>query len=315
MTVFVWSTTMAINWYPGHMHKAKQAMRTIMSQVDVVIEVLDARLPYSSENPMLSGIRGDKPCIKVLTKSDLADPVLTQQWQHTFEQVATMKAIVVSAKNPSNIKDLLTLCHQLSPHNAKQTQQLNAMIMGIPNVGKSTLINHLAGKSIAKTGNEPAVTKQQQRIKLPRAITLIDTPGVLWPKFDNQNNGYRLGITGAIKDTAISHDDMAIYAIEYLRDHYASRLMARYQLPGLVGESEAILQQIGQYRGCISAGGMVDITRAASILLNEIRDGKLGQITFETPEMMHNERVVTERAIAALAEKKAAKKATRRRRK
>jgi len=295
---------MAINWYPGHMHKASKEMRKIMPQVDLMVEVLDGRIPFSSENPMLAQLRGDKPCIKVLSKCDLADPVLTQTWQDYLERDKGVKTIALTTQEPERIKELLDLCHKLVPSKSAGVKNIQAMIMGIPNVGKSTLINHLAGRQIAKTGNEPAVTKMQQRIKLDRGIVLLDTPGVLWPKLENQHGGFRLAITGAIKETAISNEDIALYAVAYLRDAYPNYLLDRYQLSELSPDDETLLSEIGSQRGCLRAGGRVDLERAAKIVLTELRAGTLGQLTLETPEMMEQELI----EMADLKEKTQAKK-------
>tara|TARA_R110002049_G_scaffold256516_3_gene431918 strand:- start:505 stop:1437 length:933 start_codon:yes stop_codon:yes gene_type:complete len=302
-----------INWYPGHMHKASKEMRQIIPQVDLIIEVIDARIPFSSQNPMLAEIRGDKPCIKVLSKSDLADPVLTKQWQDYFEQENNVKTIALSTLQPEKMRDLLDLCHKMVPiqDSASGANRLQAMIMGIPNVGKSSLINILAGKTIAKTGNEPAVTKMQQRIKLDQGIVLLDTPGVLWPKLENRHGGYRLAITGAIKETAVSNDDIAMYAVDYFRIQYPELLKERYQLDELPIDEMSLLGMIGMRRGCLRAGGIVDLERAAKILLTEFRDATIGLISLETPEMVEKELV----EMLAIREEKAAKKAARKQKK
>jgi len=278
-----------INWYPGHMYKASKEMRKIIPSVDLIIEILDARIPFSSENPMLADIRGDKPCIKVLSKSDLADPVVTQQWQDYLEQQKGVKTIALTTEEPEKMRGLLNLCHQMLAEKSKSDRNIHAMIMGIPNVGKSTLINNLAGRMIAKTGNEPAVTKNQQRIKLDQGITLLDTPGVLWPKLENKHGGYRLAITGAIKETAVSNDDIGMYAVGYFRQRYPELLKARYRLDELPEDEVALLEAIGAKRGCLRAGGLVDLERAAKIVLTEFRDITIGRISLETPEMMEQE--------------------------
>ncbi|NQZ53621.1 MAG: ribosome biogenesis GTPase YlqF [Piscirickettsiaceae bacterium] len=300
-----------INWYPGHMHKASKEMRKIVPQVDLIIEILDARIPFSSENPMLADIRGDKPCIKVLSKSDLADPIMTQKWQDYLEQEKNVKTIALTTEEPEKMHGLLNLCHKMVPVKANGSERLEAMIMGIPNVGKSTLINHLAGKVIAKTGNEPAVTKIQQRIKLDQGVVLLDTPGVLWPKLENRHGGYRLAITGAIKETAISNDDIAMYAVGYFRHAYPELLKQRYQLEKLPEDELDLLEMIGAKRGCLRAGGRVDLDRAAKIVLTEFRDATIGHITLETPAMMEEELV----EMIRIREEKAAKKDARKKKK
>jgi len=295
------------------MHKASKEMRQIIPQVDLIIEVIDARIPFSSQNPMLAEIRGDKPCIKVLSKSDLADPVLTKHWQDYFEQENNVKTIALSTQQPEKMRDLLELCHKMVPiqDSASGANRLQAMIMGIPNVGKSSLINILAGKMIAKTGNEPAVTKMQQRIKLDQGIVLLDTPGVLWPKLENKHGGYRLAITGAIKETAVSNDDIAMYAVDYFRVQYPALLRARYQLDELPIDEMSLLGMIGMKRGCLRAGGIVDLDRAAKILLTEFRDGTIGQISLETPAMVEKELI----EMLIIRQEKAAKKAARKQKK
>ena len=298
---------MTINWYPGHMYKASKEMRKVMPQVDLMIEVLDGRIPFSSENPMLAQLRGDKPCIKVLSKCDLADPVLTQLWQDYLEQDKDVKTIALTTDLPERMMDLLVLCKQMVPNKASSVKNIQAMIMGIPNVGKSTLINHLAGRLIAKTGNEPAVTKMQQRIKLDQGIVLLDTPGVLWPKLENQHGGYRLAVTGAIKETAVSNDDIAMYALAYLREAYPESLKDRYKLAELAKDDVTLLEMIGRKRGCLRSGGIVDLERAAKILLTELRAGTLGRVTLETPAMMENELL----AVANIKKLQAAKKAAK----
>jgi ribosome biogenesis GTPase A len=304
---------MAIQWYPGHMHKASKEIRAALPQVDVIIEVLDARIPFSSENPMLASLRGDKPCIKILNKSDLADPERTQQWQDYLDQQKQVSTLAFNGLQPDKIKELIQLCQKMAPNKASSVKNIQAMIMGIPNVGKSTLINALAGRQIAKTGNEPAITKMQQRIKLDGGIVLHDTPGVLWPNLENPNWGYRLAATGAIKETAIDNDDIALYLVDYLKTAYAPLLQQRFDLAVLPNEALEILEEIGRQRGCLRGGGHVDIERIAKIILTEFRGGKIGRITLETPQMMERELVELEQIRAEKAEKKAAKKAKRKR--
>ncbi|MEQ1637468.1 MAG: ribosome biogenesis GTPase YlqF [Methylococcales bacterium] len=280
---------MNIQWYPGHMHKAGKEIKAILPKVDLIIEVLDARIPFSSQNPMLAKLRGDKPCIKILTKSDLADPVMTQQWQTYFEQEQGVKTIALTAQQPDKMRQLIELAHKMLPDKAATGNLIQTLIMGIPNVGKSTLINILAGRLIAKTGNEPAITKGQQRIDLGNGVVLFDTPGMLWPNLDNKNSGFRLATTGAIKDTAIDHDHIAYFAAEYLLKHYPEALKNRFQLDDLPVNEQAFLETLGKNRGCLMAGGKVNMDKVAKILLTELRTGSIGRITLETPMMMEAE--------------------------
>lgn len=277
---------MSINWFPGHMHKARKEIAEVMPQVDVIIEMLDARIPFSSENPLVPELRGDTPCIKVLNKADLADPAVTAIWQAHFEQEAGVKAIPISQQDPAQIRALLDLCTTLLPDRNFDVRGPRAMIMGIPNVGKSTLINTLAGRVIAKTGNEAGVTKSQQRIKLDNGVILTDTPGFLWPKLSPSSCGYRLAITGAIKETAFDYGDIALFAAEYLLEHYADQVLSRYQIKEKPENDLALLDAIGAKRGCMAKGGVVDVTKAGAILINELRAGLFGPITLETPEMV-----------------------------
>lgn len=300
---------MAIHWYPGHMHKASKEIKEALPKVDLFIEVLDARIPFSSENPMLAQLRGSKPVIKILNKSDLADPAITQQWQDYLEKDKGVKTLALSSSQPERIRQILDLCRKLLPN--KQGKPLHAMIMGIPNVGKSTLINILAGRTIAKTGNEPAVTKAQQRIDLDNHIVLHDTPGVLWPKIHNPHSGYRLAVTGAIKDTAMEYEDVAFYAVDYLLKTYPQKLQQRYELAQLPSTELEFLELIGAKRGCLRSGGQVDLNKISKLLLTELRAGTIGQISLETPDMREAELIEVEAAIKQKAEEDELKKLAR----
>lgn len=282
---------MQIQWYPGHMHKAKQQIAAILPKVDLIIEVLDARIPFSSENPMLAKLRGNKPCIKVLNKNDLADPAITQLWQTYLEQKRGVKTLALSSKEPEKMRRLPELCKKLATAKRSSVKDILAMIMGIPNVGKSTLINALAGKTIAQTGNEPAVTKAQQHIPLPNGVTLLDTPGLLWPNLENRNSGYRLAVLGSIKDTALDHTDVAFFAAAYLLQTYAEKLHARYAIEDVTKTELELLEMVGAKRGCLRAGGQVDLDKVSKLLLNELRSGALGCVSLETPTMMEVELV------------------------
>lgn len=298
---------MSIQWYPGHMHKAFKEIKKALPSIALVIEVLDARIPYSSENPMLAKLRGNKPCIKVLNKTDLADPKITQQWQTYLERKQGIKTLAFTALQPDKIKHLIpNLCRQLLATKINNITPLNVLIVGIPNAGKSSLINILAARSIAKTGNEPAVTKRQQRIAIADNIVLSDTPGLLWPKVENENSQYRLAVTGAIKDTAMIHEDAAMFAGAYLLATHPNQLMQRYKLKCLPKTELNLLQNIGQKRGCLGMKGRVDLNKASKILLSELRDGKLGKISLETPTMMQSELVELAIILAHKAEQKSA---------
>ncbi len=301
---------MAIHWYPGHMHKAQKEMKEILPQVDLLIEVLDARIPYSSENPMIAQLRGDKPCIKVLSKTDLADPLLTAEWQTYLEQDKGVKTLGTTTEQPAKMKQVMDLCRKMLPEKDASVKTINAMIAGIPNVGKSTLINTLADRVIAKTGNEPAVTKAQQRINLGSGIILFDTPGILWPKVENENSSYRLAASGAIKDTAMDYQDVGFFAADYLIKAYPDLLKDRFQLEDIPNTEIEFLEMAAARRGAKMSGGRVNLHKISEVLINELRSGKLGAITLETPAMVEQEKI----QMALDAEKKEAEKAKRKQR-
>ncbi|MCP4866383.1 MAG: ribosome biogenesis GTPase YlqF [Alteromonas oceani] len=298
---------MALQWFPGHMHKALKEIKESISQVDILIEVLDARIPYSSENPEIAKIRGDKPVLKILNKYDLADPELTARWQAYLESERGVKTITTTTDNPANSKQIIKLIQTICAQKHASVKSINAMITGIPNVGKSTLINILADRVIAKTGNEPAVTKSQQRINLGGGIVLYDTPGVLWPKLENPNSIYRLASSGAVKNTAMEYDDVGFYAADYLIKAYPEAMKERYKLDELPDTELEFLEAAAKTRGAKMAGGRVNLHKICEILLNELQAGKLGRLTLETPEMIEQEKI----EMAAAAEKKAADKAKR----
>ena len=266
-------------------------MTEAMSDIDLVIELLDARLPYSSHNPSVTQIRGSKPYIMIFSKSDLADPAVTKSWQSHFEQDESVKTLLTTLDDKEKAHRVVRLCKRLVP-----SDNIRAMITGIPNVGKSTLINTMAGRKIAKTGDEPAITKGMQRIKLDGGIMLFDTPGILWPKIHNENSGYRLAATGAIKSTAMDSIDVAAYLGEFLLKHYPDILRNRYALESLPESEIELLEIIGEKRGSLRAGGKVDLQNVSSILVNEFRSGKLGRVSLETPEMIPTEEAAVEAA-------------------
>ena len=301
-----------IQWFPGHMHKARVQIKETLPRVDLVIEVLDARIPYSSENPMLAELRGDKPCLKLLTKSDLADAERTSDWQEYLEQQMGVRARAVSAKQPGQMHRLTDVCRQMMQETIAAGKPITAMVVGIPNVGKSTLINKLVGKTVAKTGNEPAITKQQQTVRIGDNVRILDTPGVLWPNVENPRSGMRLAATGAIRETAMDYADAGYFAAEYLLENYRERLTERYSLDELPPTQGELIDAIGAKRGCLNKRGIVDIDRACRIFIQDFRSGLLGPITLETPDMMERERVEVSVAQAEKATKKQAHKAERR---
>ena len=291
---------MSIQWYPGHMHKASKEMIEALPLVNVVIEVLDARIPFSSSNPFIGEIAADKPCIKIFNKSDLADPDNIKLWQAHYEQNANTRTLALDLKNTDPANQIIALINKLYPH--REGRNTLVMVTGIPNVGKSSLINNLAGRQIAKTGNEPAITKGQQKINLRNGIMLLDTPGILWPKIENPQSGLRLATTGAIKNTAVSYEDVAFFAADFLLKKYPALLRERFDLEEMPGTELELLEIIGAQRGCLGRGGRVDLERVSTIFINELRAGTLGNISFETPQMIDAE-------MAQVAEKKAAKEA------
>lgn len=278
-----------VQWYPGHMHKASKQIKEKLPDVDLIIEVLDARIPFSSQNPMIAALRGDKPTIKVLSKSDLADPERTLIWQSYLEQSNGVKTLPISTHDPIKMLQLPDLIRKMLPHKTGSAKKIQVMIMGIPNVGKSTLINTLMGRAVAKAGNEPAVTKGQQQINLAEDIVLWDTPGVTWGNIDNKNSGYRLATTGAIRDTAIDHEDIACFAAEFLLENYPKRILERYKFTELPSSDIDLLDKIAAKRGCLRGGGHTDFDKVAKLLLHEVRNASLGRLSFELPREMEQE--------------------------
>lgn len=273
---------MTINWYPGHMHKARREIKNALPEIDVVIEMLDARLPFSSSNPVLGKLAQHKPTLKLLSKSDLADPDVTAQWIAYFEQQANTRALPIITTDSKTLLPIARTCQQLGSQ-VRESRSVKALVMGIPNVGKSTLINSLAGKKIAKVGNEPAVTRRQQKIQVGDRLQVIDTPGVLWPRIENEESSFRLAASGAIRDTAMDYEAVGFWAAGSLLLRYPEALVARYKLKALPENAEVLLQEIASRRGGLKSGGVVDYHRAAEVLLHDLRGGHLGRITLETP--------------------------------
>jgi ribosome biogenesis GTPase A len=270
---------MAIGWYPGHMHKARKDITQALQQVDAVIEMVDARLPYSSENPLLNKLIGKKARIRVLNKNDLADPRVTDQWVRYFHEQG-IDTFVLQRDDAVGVKQLLKQLTRRLEHRSSRANRV--LIAGIPNVGKSTLINLLAERKIAKVGDEPAVTRARQEIKLTDDLVLLDTPGILWPKIEDQQSAYRLAATGAIRNTAFELGDVGLFALQFLQERYPERIRERYAIEPTGREPVQLLEEIGVKRGCLARGG-VDFTKAGETVLNDLRTGKLGLLSLETP--------------------------------
>lgn len=280
---------MTIKWYPGHMGKALEQIGELIKRVDVVIEVLDARLPFSSSNHKLEEIRRTKPWIKILNKHDLADPSITKAWVKLFEQQAGVRALPMSSKQSTETKQLIKLCKLLAPRRGKPGFPVRVMVVGIPNVGKSTLINTLAGRSMAKVGDKPAITTTTQLIDLKNGVVLNDTPGVLWPDMADQEGAYRLATSGAIGANALDYTVVGLFAGEFMMRRYPELLKKRYKLEELPDNSTDLIEAIGRCLGCLISGGGVDLHRAAEAFLRELRAGKLGRVSFEEPQLQENE--------------------------
>ncbi len=255
----------------------------MIKKIDVVIEVLDARLPYSSANHKLQELRRTKPWIKVLNKHDLADPHVTKAWVREFELLSGVRALPLSAKKHADTKPLIRLCQSLAPKRGKPGLPVRTMVVGIPNVGKSTLINTLAGKSMARVGDKPAITTTTQLIDLHNGVVLNDTPGVLWPDMSDQDGAYRLAASGAIGANAMDSTEVGFFTGEYLLRRYPEQLKVRYGLQELPGTPHDLLVAVGRRLGCLAGGGEVDMNRTAEAFLRELRSGKIGRISLEEP--------------------------------
>ena len=280
---------MNIQWFPGHMAKAKREIEDQIRRVDIVFELLDARLPLSSQNPLVPSMLKQKPRLILLTKSDLADPAVNQQWIQYFAQQG-ISALAIDAQTGKGVEQIFPLAKKrlasLFANRKKkgiQSKWIRAMILGIPNVGKSSLINRIAKRAKAQTGNRPGVTKAQQWIRLKEKMELLDTPGILWPKFEDPKVGFRLAASGAIKEEIFQKEEVALELIAYLLNRYPQALSQRYQIPSSVVKPLACLEEIARKRGCLQKGGMMDFEKAATILLQDFRLGRLGRISLEEP--------------------------------
>ena len=280
---------MTIQWFPGHMTSARKKAAETMANVDVVIEVVDARLPAASTNPLVHELRRhrQRPCLKVLNKSDLADPAVTKAWIAHYDQQEGVKAVAISSKKAGEVAKLPALCQSLAPHRNDNVKPLRMMIMGIPNVGKSTLMNALVKRKIAKVGDEPAVTKSQQNHQLSVRQWITDTPGLMWPKIEHDSDGYMLAASHAIGRNAIIDEEVAVFLADLLLARYPERLIERYGLVVPMTESMDgvfVLEGVARRRGLRIRGGEPDLEKAALVLLQDYRDGKLGRVSLETPE-------------------------------
>ena len=277
---------MAIQWYPGHMTSARKKAGETMARIDVVIEVVDARLPEASTNPLVRELRlqRQRPCLKILNKADLADPVATKAWLDYYNRQEGVKAVALSCKKNGDASRIPTLCQTLAPHRNDNVKQLRMMIMGIPNVGKSTLMNTLVKRKIAKVGDEPAVTKSQQTHQLSVRHSLTDTPGLMWPKIEYPSDGLMLAASHAVGRNAIIDDEVAVFLADLLLARYPALLSTRYGFPveGLDGVS--VIEGIATRRSFRLRGGEPDFEKASFVLLQDYRDGTLGRISLETPD-------------------------------
>ena len=277
---------MPIQWFPGHMASARKKAAEAMAAIDVVIEVTDARLPEASSNPMIAELRRfrNRPCLKLLNKSDLADPAVTRAWMEFYNRQPGVRAVAISARNAAEVARIPALCRQLAPHRDDGTKPLRMMIMGIPNVGKSTLMNALLKRKVAKVGDEPAVTKHQQTLDLGPGQTLTDTPGMMWPKIEFDADGYMLAASHAIGRNAVIDEEVAAFLGDILLARYPALLAARYRVDVAGLDGPGLVEAVGRRRGCLVKGGALDLEKAALILLQDYRDGALGRISLETPE-------------------------------
>ncbi|SDD47322.1 ribosome biogenesis GTPase YlqF [Sporomusa acidovorans] len=280
---------MHIHWFPGHMAKAQRMIREQLTLIDVVIELLDARIPQSSANPIIAELVGSKSKVVALNKADLAEPVHTTEWVNYFRDMG-FATVTLDAASGKGTKELVIKVEQEAREKiAKLTAKgikgraVRAMILGIPNVGKSSLINRLLGTATAKTGDKPGVTRGQQWLKVGKNLELLDTPGVLWPRMDDQEVAFKLAVTGAIKDDIYDMEKVILHLLEILNHYYSDRLCERYKLTQkqLPADTNELLSLIGSKRGCLRSGGVVDFEKVRRIILTDFRSGKLGPITLD----------------------------------
>ncbi len=304
---------MAIQWFPGHMHLTRKAIADRLPDIDVVIELLDARLPGSSANPLLAQLTAGKPALKVLNKQDLADPDTTALWLAHYQALPGTNALALDASATAPARALTAASRALAPHRGGMVKPLRVLICGIPNVGKSTLVNTLAGQRKAKTGDEPGITKLEQKILLADDFQLFDTPGMLWPRILVEHAGYNLAASGGIGRNAYDEEEVAMALLARVRHRYADRLVARYKLADDMATSgditdEALLAEVGRKRGGLLPGGHVNLQKAAEVVLNDFRGGAWGRVSLETPEEFAQWHAAGMAAEATRLAKKAARK-------
>ena len=279
---------MNYQWYPGHMTKAKRMMEENIKLIDLIIEVVDARIPISSRNPDIDQLGKNKARLLLLNKSDLADSDQNEVWSRFFQEKG-FHVLKLNSRSGSGVKGVLPLVMEACKEKIERDKRrgiknrpVRAMVVGIPNVGKSTFINAFAGKACTKTGNKPGVTKGKQWIRINKSLELLDTPGILWPKFEDQQVGARLAMVGSIKDEILNLEELSLELLKYLHRDYPGLLKARYEIEESP-EPLTMLEQIASNRKCIQKGGELDYGKAAGILLEEFRNGKIGRITLEKP--------------------------------
>ncbi|HSV36740.1 MAG TPA: ribosome biogenesis GTPase YlqF [Ramlibacter sp.] len=276
---------MAIQWFPGHMNLTRKAIGERIKDIDVVIEVLDARLPGSSANPLLAEMTGHKPTLKILNKQDVADPARTEQWLLHYNAQPGTRALALQASNAAAVQPLAAACQALAPGRGGMAKPMRVLICGVPNVGKSTLINALTNKRHAKTGDEAGITKLEQRITLADDFYLYDTPGLLWPRIIVAKSGYNLAASGAVGRNAYDEEEVALELLDYLRQHYAGLVEARFRIEGVAAmKDEEVLEAVGRKRGALLGKGRINTQKAAEIVIQEFRAATLGRVTLETPE-------------------------------
>lgn len=275
---------MPVQWFPGHMHLTRQAIADRIEDIDVVMELLDARLPGSSANPMLAELTRGKPALKILNKQDLADPLRTEAWLAHYQAMPATNALALDANDAAPARRLIKACRDLAPQRVGLSRPMRVLICGIPNVGKSTLINTLVGKRAARTGDEAGITRSEQRIVLDDDFFLWDTPGVLWPRITVEEGGYHLAASGAIGRNAYDEQEVALELLRRLLTAYPDLLAQRYRFETQGLDEEAALSAVARRRGAVAAGGRLDLHKAAEALLGDFRAGSIGRITLETPQ-------------------------------